>query len=60
MTIDSLAAPKTARITDTLHKRGYVYAAPVRDEGRPKEKAEESEVADRHRDSGQEDHKGGR
>ncbi len=60
MTIDSTAAPKTKRIAGTLHKRGYAHPAPFRDESLPKEMAEESEVAGRHKNSGQKDHKGAR
>lgn len=60
MTFDSTATPKTARITGTLHKRGYPHPAPQTDESLPKEKAEESEVAGRHENSGQKDHKGAR
>ncbi|MEO8925453.1 MAG: hypothetical protein ABI330_21980 [Caldimonas sp.] len=60
MTIDSTIAPKTARIAGTLHARGYVHPAPLRDENLPHEKAEESEVAGRHKNSGQKDHKGAR
>ncbi len=60
MTIDSTAAPKTARIAGTLHTRGYVHPAPLRDENVPEEKAEESEAAGRHENSGQKDHDGAR
>ncbi|MEO8526691.1 MAG: hypothetical protein ABI460_18330 [Caldimonas sp.] len=60
MTIDSTAAPQTKRIAGTLHKRGYAHPAPLRDENLPREKAEESEVAGRHKNSGQKDHKGAR
>lgn len=60
MTIDSNAAPKTERITGTLHKRGYVRPAPMGDESLTREKTEQSEVADRHQDSGQEKVNGGR
>ena len=58
MKIDSTAVHETGRITGTLHKREYVYPAPLRDEHLPKEKTEESEVAGRHKYSGQKDHKG--
>ena len=60
MTIDSKVVPKTERMTGTLHKRGYAQPAPLRDENLPREKAEESEVAGRHKNSGQKDHKGAR
>jgi hypothetical protein len=61
MTIDSTAAPpQTTRISGTLHKRGYAHPAPLEDENLPREKAEESEVAGRHDNSGQKDHKGAR
>jgi len=59
MTIESIAAPRTARISGTLHRRGYVQPVPVRDEKLPSEKTEASEVTDRHRDNGREDLKGG-
>ena len=49
---------ETGRITGPLHKREYVYPAPLRDEHLPKEKTEASEVAGRHKYSGQKDHKG--
>ncbi|MEO8924275.1 MAG: hypothetical protein ABI330_15840 [Caldimonas sp.] len=60
MTIDSTAAPETRRISGTLHKPKYAHPAPLRDENLPQEKAEESEVAGRHKNSGQKDHKGAR
>ena len=60
MMIDSTAAPQTTRISGTLHKRGYVHPAPLKDENLRREKAEESEVAGRHENSGQKDHKGAR
>ena len=56
MTIETIAAPKTGRIAGTLHRRGYVQTKPVRDETLPTESAQESDVADWHRDSGQADH----
>lgn len=55
MTIDSNAAPKTKRITGTLHRRGYVHPVPMRKENLNSEKAEQSEGADRHKDRGQEE-----
>lgn len=59
MAIDSIAAPRTGRIAGTLHRRGHAYPvpAPVRDENLPRGETPESEVADRHRDSGQDDPK---
>jgi hypothetical protein len=60
MTIDSTAAPKIGRIAGTLHKRGYARPAPLRYENLAREKAKESEVAGRHKNSGQKDHKGAR
>ncbi len=60
MTIDSTVAPQTKRIAGTLHTRGYVHPAPLRDENLPREKAEENEVVGRHKNSGQKDHKGAR
>ncbi len=58
MTIDSTTLPKTKRIVGTLHKRGFGPHPPMRDENLLRERAEESEVAGRHKDSGQMDHKG--
>jgi hypothetical protein len=55
--------------TDTLNtkqtdgaprKPGYAHPAPRADANKPGEKAEESEVAGRHKNSGQKDHKGAR
>lgn len=60
MTIDSPASPQTKRIAGTLHKRGYAHPAPLQDQNLAREKAEESEVAGRHKNSGQKDHKGAR
>jgi hypothetical protein len=60
MTIDSTSAPQTKRIAGTLHRRGYAHPAPLRDQDLPREKAEESEVAGRYKNSGQKDHKGAR
>ncbi|MEO8135466.1 MAG: hypothetical protein ABI831_15980 [Betaproteobacteria bacterium] len=60
MTIDSKAAPETGRITGTLHKCGHVHPVPLLDENLPREKAEESDVAGRHNNSGQDDHNGAR
>jgi hypothetical protein len=60
MTIESTSAPQTKRIAGTLHRRGYAHPAPLRDQDLPREKAEESEVAGRHKNSGQKDHKGAR
>ena len=57
MTIDSKAAPKTGRITGTLHRRDYVQPVPLREENQPTKRAEQSEVAVRDRNSGQEDDK---
>jgi hypothetical protein len=39
---------------------GYPHPAPKTDSNLPKEKAEEAEVAGRHKNSGQKDHKGAR
>lgn len=60
MKLDTPATPTSGRITGTLHKRGYSGPAPLRDENLPREKAEESEVAGRHKINGQKDHKGAR
>lgn len=60
MTINSTAAQQTKRIEGTLHKRGYVHPALVREEDLPREKSEESEVAGWHENSGQKDHTGTR
>ena len=51
---------KTGRIEGTLHKPGYTYPAPRQDANLPREKAEQSEVAGRHKNTGQKDHKGAR
>ena len=42
------------------HGPGHVHPAPRKDLNTPKERAEESEVAGRHKNSGQKDHKGAR
>ncbi len=57
---DTSAPPKTTRIEGTLHKRGYAHPAPRGDANLPRERAEESEIAGRHKNSGQKDHKGAR
>ena len=54
------ASPQTKRIAGTLHKRGCDHPAPLQDQNLAREKAEESEVAGRHKNSGQKDHKGAR
>ena len=51
---------KTGRIEGTLHMPGYTHPAPRQDADLPREKAEESEVAGRHKNTGQKDHKGAR
>ena len=51
---------KTKRIEGTLHKPGYAHPAPRQDANLPREKAEQSEVAGRHKNTGQKDHKGAR
>ena len=60
MTIDSIVSPTPKRIAGTLHKRGYVHPAPLRDENRPGENDEEGEALGRHQNSGQEHHNGAR
>ena len=60
MTNDSTTTLPTGRIHGTLHKRETIPPAPVRDENLSTEKAEEDEVAGRHKNSGQKDHKGAR
>ena len=56
MTTESTATPRAGRITGTLHTRGYVHPAPVKEKNLPGEISEESEAAGHHRDSGQEEH----
>jgi len=58
-TTQSEPVPHTGRIAGTLHTRGHVRPIPVQDESLAREKAHESEVADRHRDSRQEGDKDG-
>jgi hypothetical protein len=55
---DSTDPRKTGRTDGPPHKPGYAHPAPREDLNKPKEKAEESEVAGRHKNSGQKDHKG--
>ena len=42
----------------THFKPGQVPATPARDPDKPKEKSEAAEVAGRHKNTGQKDHKG--
>jgi len=51
---------KTGRIEGTLHRPGYAHPAPQQDADLAREKAEEGEVAGRHKNTGQKDHKGAR
>ncbi|MEO8544563.1 MAG: hypothetical protein ABI434_13325 [Burkholderiaceae bacterium] len=60
MKIESTVAPKTGRITGTLHRRGYAQPAPLQDEDLPREKAEASEVAGQPNNSRQKDPEGAR
>lgn len=60
MTTDTTDPRKTSRIEGTLHKPAHPPSAPRQDVNAAKEKAEESEVAGRHKNSGQKDHKGAR
>ena len=60
MKTDTTATPTTGRIAGTLHKRGYTHPAPLQDENLPRERSEENEVAGRHKNNGQKDHKGAR
>ena len=60
MTTDTTDARKTVRIEGTLHKPTHTQPVPRQDMNLPKEKAEEGEVAGRHKNSGQKDHKGAR
>ena len=60
MTIDSTAVLQTKRIAGTLRTRGHGHPAPLQDQNLLRQKAEESEVAGRHKNSGQKDHKGAR
>jgi hypothetical protein len=53
-------AGKGRRIEGTLHRPGYVHPTLRRDANLPREKAEENEVAGRHDNTGQKDHKGAR
>lgn len=57
---ESTEPRKTERIAGTLHKSGYAHPAPLQDPNLPREKAEEGEVAGRHKNTGQKDHKGAR
>jgi hypothetical protein len=57
---DPINPRRTERIQGTLHKPGYAHPARREDANKPSEKAEESEVAGRHKNSGQKDHKGAR
>lgn len=60
MTDDTIGTPKSPRNDGTLHKPASVRPMPRQDPNLPTEKAEESEVAGRHKNSGQKDHKGAR
>ena len=60
MKTDTTFAPRTGRIAGTLHRRGYTHPAPLQDENLPREKSEGSEVAGRHKNNGQKDHKDAR
>lgn len=51
--------PKTPPVNGPA-KSGFAHPAPRADVDLPKERAEESEVAGRHKNSGQKDHKGAR
>ena len=57
MTIDSIAAPKTGRITGTLHRRRTEEPVPLRDEDLPRGETQKREAAGREGDSVQENHK---
>lgn len=58
---DTTAPRKTERIEGTLHKAGYDTRPAAREDANlPRERAEECEVVDRHKNSGQKDHKGAR
>ena len=57
---DSTDTSKTGQTKGPPHKLGQTHSAPREDANKEKEKAEESEVAGRHRNSGQKDHKGAR
>jgi hypothetical protein len=60
MTNEPTETRKTRRIEGTLHKPGYPDPSPRQDANLPREQAEESEVAGRHKNTGQKDHKGAR
>ncbi len=57
MPTDLKPGSSTRRIAGTLHRRRYIYPIPAQGENlQTEKKAEEDEVADRHRDRGREDH----
>lgn len=60
MSVDPIVAPQIRRIAGTLHVRGFAHPAPFRDESPAREKAEDSEVAGWHENSGQMDQKNAR
>jgi len=50
----------TEQNKDPLKKPGQTHPSPLEDVNKQKEKAEENEVAGRHKNDGQKDHKGAR
>lgn len=53
MTIDAKTARQTERIAGTLHKRDNARPRPSENGDVPREKAEENEVTERNKNSGQ-------
>jgi hypothetical protein len=60
MAIELTTLPQIKRIAGTLHVRGYVPPAPMRDGNLPSARAQEGEVAGRHKDTEQKNHAGAR
>jgi hypothetical protein len=60
MTTKSTPVPQTDQNKSTLKKPGNAHPVPLSDVNLPAEVAEENEVAGRHKNSGQKDHKGAR
>lgn len=50
----------TKETKDQQHKQGPVHPQPIEDVKKEKQKAEQEEVAGRHKNEGQKDHKGAR
>jgi len=60
MTTDTTDLPKAGRIQGTIHRPTSPVRSTRQDANLPKELAEENEVAGRHKNDGQKDHKGAR